>query len=64
MLIERFNKDGKLLKGRTRCWKKVIFEGKANMIGTLQPVKVHSLSHETLRGDLLRTGNDLGLKVI
>ena len=64
VLIERFNKDGKLLKGRTRCWKKVIFEGKANMIGTLQPVKVHSLSHETLRGDLLRTGNDLGLKVI
>lgn len=64
VLVERLNRDGKLLKGRTRCWKKVIFEGTADMIGTLQPVKVHSFSHETLRGDLVRTGTDLGLKVI
>jgi tRNA-2-methylthio-N6-dimethylallyladenosine synthase len=25
VLVERFNKDGRMLKGRTRCWKKVIF---------------------------------------
>jgi len=52
VLVQRFNKDGKLLKGRTRCWKKVIFEGDASMIGTLQNIKVHSFSHQTLLGDL------------
>lgn len=51
VLVERFNKDGKMLKGRTRCWKKVIFEGDSSLIGTLQPVKVHSFSHETLIGE-------------
>lgn len=51
ILVERFNKDGKMLKGRTRCWKKVIFEGDESLIGTLQQVKVHSYSHETLLGE-------------
>jgi tRNA-2-methylthio-N6-dimethylallyladenosine synthase len=41
-----------MLKGRTRCWKKVIFDGPESLIGTLQPIKVHSYSHETLIGDL------------
>ena len=59
VLVERFNKDGKMLKGRTRCWKKVIFEGDASLIGTLQQVKVHSFSHETLIGDLEKTKNTL-----
>lgn len=53
VLVEQFNKDGKYLKGRTRCWKKVIFEGDASLIGTLQPIKVHSFSHETLIGSLM-----------
>lgn len=53
VLVERFNKDGKMLKGRTRCWKKVIFEGDETFIGTLQQVKVHSFSHQTLVGTLL-----------
>lgn len=52
VLVERFNKDGKMLKGRTRCWKKVIFEGDESLIGTLQQVKVHSFSHETFIGEL------------
>lgn len=50
VLVERYNRDGIYLKGRTRCWKKVIFEGEASMIGTLQPVTVHSYSHQTLIG--------------
>lgn len=50
VLVERFNKDGEMLKGRTRCWKKVIFEGTQDMIGTLQKVQVHSYNHETLIG--------------
>jgi tRNA-2-methylthio-N6-dimethylallyladenosine synthase len=41
-------KDAEMLKGRTRCWKKVIFPGDASMIGTLQRVKVHSYGHQTL----------------
>ena len=52
VLVEKFNRDGVQLKGRTRCWKKVIFSGKEALIGTLQKVKVHSYSHQTLIGDL------------
>jgi len=53
VLVERFNRDGQQLKGRTRCWKKVIFEGDASLIGTLQQVDVHSFSHQTLVGTLV-----------
>ena len=54
VLIERFNKDGKLLKGRTRCWKKVILEGDASLIGTLQQVTMHSYTHQTLIGNIIK----------
>lgn len=63
ILVERFNKDGRMLKGRTRCWKKVIFEGNESLIGTLQQVKVHSYSHETLIGELAKQPEER-LKVI
>jgi len=53
VLVERFNRDGEHLKGRTRCWKKVIFKGDASMIGTLQKVKVHGYSHQTLVGETI-----------
>ncbi|MDP1608695.1 MAG: tRNA (N6-isopentenyl adenosine(37)-C2)-methylthiotransferase MiaB [Chlamydiales bacterium] len=52
VLVERRNKDGRFLQGRTRSWKKVIFEGDESMIGTLQQVHVHSFSHETFIGEL------------
>ncbi len=54
VLVERLNKDHRLLKGRTRCWKKVIFEGPEALIGTLQKVKIHSFAHETLVGELVK----------
>lgn len=55
VLVERRNfKDDTLLKGRTRCWKNVLFRGDDHLIGTLQRVKVHSYSHQTLLGDLLQ----------
>jgi len=54
VLVERFNRDGRQLKGRTRCWKKIIFEGEESLIGTLQQVKVHSYSHQTLIGELVK----------
>ncbi len=62
VLVERFNKDGHMLKGRTRCWKKVIFEGHESLIGTIQKIKVHSYSHQTLIGDLIKP--ESALKVV
>ena len=54
VLVEsRTRNDGTLLKGRTRCWKKVIFEGGDEMIGTLQRVNVHSQSQQSLIGTLV-----------
>ncbi len=61
VLVERHNKDGKMLKGRTRCWKKVIFEGGEDLIGTLQQVKVHSYGHQTFIGELASPLNPLSL---
>lgn len=51
VLVERRNKDERHLKGRTRCWKNVIFEGSDALIGTLQRVKVTGFSHQTLIGE-------------
>lgn len=54
VLVEKQNfKNSALLKGRTRCWKNVIFPGDGSLIGTMQRVKVHSFSHQTLLGNLL-----------
>lgn len=50
VLVERRNKDETSLKGRTRCWKNVLFEGEDHLIGTLQKVKIHGYSHQTLHG--------------
>jgi len=46
------------LKGRTRCWKKVIFTGGDHLIGTLQKVKIHGYSHQTLLGELLKKAEE------
>lgn len=53
VLVEKQNfKDSSLLKGRTRCWKNVLFPGDESLIGTLQHVQIHSYSHQTLLGNL------------
>lgn len=52
VLIEKLNRDGKSLKGRTRCWKKVLVDGPKEMIGTLHQVDIHGFSHQTLLGNL------------
>lgn len=52
VLVERHNKDKRYLKGLSRCWRNVIFEGDASLIGTLQTVTLHSCSHQTFIGDL------------
>ncbi|WP_068466380.1 tRNA (N6-isopentenyl adenosine(37)-C2)-methylthiotransferase MiaB [Candidatus Protochlamydia phocaeensis] len=56
VLVERRNfKDNSLLKGRTRCWKNVLFAGGDELIGTMQQVQIHGYSHQTLLGDLVPT---------
>jgi tRNA-2-methylthio-N6-dimethylallyladenosine synthase len=52
VLVEKRTKTGQL-KGRTRCWKKVIFDGPDNLIGNLVNVDVHSFNHQTLLGNIL-----------
>lgn len=52
VLVERRNRGEKFLKGRTRCWKNVIFEGDDCLIGNLVNVKITGFSHQTLHGTL------------
>jgi len=57
VLVEKKNfKDDELLKGRTRCWKNVLFRGPENLIGTLQKVKIHSFTNQTLLGERRKEG--------
>lgn len=54
VLVEKRNfKDHQLLKGKTRCWKNVLFAGGDELMGTLQQVLVHGYSHQTLLGDIV-----------
>ena len=56
VLVEAHNfKDHSLLKGRTRCWKNVLFAGDEALIGTLQNVKIHSYTNQTLLGERIYT---------
>ncbi|NGX43534.1 MAG: tRNA-2-methylthio-N(6)-dimethylallyladenosine synthase [Chlamydiae bacterium] len=51
VLVEKRNsREESQLKGRTRCWKKVVFSGGDELISTLQKVKIHSCNHQTLIG--------------
>lgn len=52
VLVESKNKTEAKLKGRTRCWKKVIFSGGDDLIGTLQQVKITGYNHQTLLGEV------------
>lgn len=55
VLVEKRGfKDPRFLKGRTRCWKNVLFEGPDELVGTLQNVNIHSYSYQTLLGTLDR----------
>jgi tRNA-2-methylthio-N6-dimethylallyladenosine synthase len=52
-------KDDNLFKGRTRCWKNVLFPAgdktENQLVGTLQRVKIHSFTNQTLLGNLVET---------
>jgi len=51
VLVEsRNSKDPTKLKGRTPCWKRVLFPGDNALIGTLQQVQIAEVRHQTLLG--------------
>jgi len=50
VLVERRSKDGRYLKGLTRCWRNVIFEDADSLIGSLTNVELHSYSNQTWIG--------------
>ena len=52
MLVEKRTKD-KNLKGRSRCWKSVIFAGEDFLIGSLQTIKITGFTNQTLLGELV-----------
>lgn len=45
------SKNNKMVKGRTRGWKQVVFQGDASLIGTLQTVRIVGASNQTLLGE-------------
>lgn len=49
VLVEKAHAGGKVT-GRTRSWRKVVFDGPESLIGTLQNVKVVGCTHQTLVG--------------
>lgn len=56
VLVEKRDAESQVLKGRTRSWHKVIFPGSAELVGTLQKVKIHSYSTQTLIGETVSLG--------
>lgn len=54
VLIERpSTRNPELLKGRTRCWKNVLLPGGEDLVGTIQPVKLNSFTHQTFMAERL-----------
>lgn len=53
VLVEKRSKDQRYLKGLTRCWRNVIFEGNDSLIGSLVKVELHSHSNQTWIGTLV-----------
>src|SRR3990167_3394044 len=51
-LVEHYDKETLQAKGKIRCWKNVIFTSPNDLTGSLQKVKVHSYSHQTLLGEI------------
>lgn len=51
ILVERLAREPGWVKGRTRCWKKVIFQGDESLIGTLQKVRITGHCQQSLLGE-------------
>ena len=50
VLVDNFDPIKNIAKGRTRCFKKVVFEGTKEMVGTLQNVQFKSHQYQTFSG--------------
>lgn len=56
ILVERQSlKDPHLLKGRTRCWKNVVFPGDPSQVGSLCEIHIEDFNHQTLIGKLVES---------
>ena len=53
VLVDNFDPEKNTAKGRTLCFKKVVFEGTKEMVGTLQQVKLKSHQYQTFFGEIL-----------
>jgi tRNA-2-methylthio-N6-dimethylallyladenosine synthase len=53
VLIEgKTKKNPNVLKGRTRCWKNVLFPADSSLIGTVQMIDIKGFKNQTLLGEL------------
>lgn len=53
VLVEEVgSREEGFVKGRTRCWKNVLFKGGAELVGSLCRVRLHSFHHQTLMGEI------------
>lgn len=53
VLVEKpSTKDDSFLKGRTSCWKNVVFSGEETLIGTFQNILITNVTNQTLVGKI------------
>ncbi|MBP9841736.1 MAG: tRNA (N6-isopentenyl adenosine(37)-C2)-methylthiotransferase MiaB [Simkaniaceae bacterium] len=57
VLVEEVLQDG-LIKGRTRCWKKVLFPGDVSQLGTMQRIHLTGYNNQTLFGTNTLSNNE------
>jgi len=58
VLVDNFDPIKNIAKGRTRCFKKVVFEGTKEMVGTLQNVQFKSHLYQTFFGEVKKQKKD------
>ena len=47
VLVEKVNQKGQL-KARTRCWRRVVFDGPSSLVGSIVDVEIQGYRYETL----------------
>lgn len=59
VLIDRQNPDG-TIRGRSRCWRKVVCKGPKELVGTTTKIKIEGFTSQTLTGSLVETAPHQG----
>jgi tRNA-2-methylthio-N6-dimethylallyladenosine synthase len=58
ILVEKTtSRDANFVKGRTRCWKSVVFEAPNAVVGSTQRVVLHSFNNQTFIGKWQKTAS-------